>query len=340
MSVGSDVSVPSGARPRASALSVARAVGTRLPVVQVALLVGLFVYGWQTIPGYSSGFSIRATLMLASLLGIAATGQTLVILLGGIDISIPFMIGAADVMTAQLTGGKGWPFPAVAVFIGGLALIVGAANGYLSHRFEVHPLIITLGTGSAVGGGVLAWTQARLTGGAPSYLADFVSPAQHTGPIPLPPVVVFWLVLSLLIVFVLARTSVGRRVYATGANPRAARLALVSTSRVWTGTFAASGFLSALAGVLLAGFSGTGQFNIGDPYLFTTIASVVIGGTSLLGARGDYVRTVLGAVILTQATTIMIGRGLNDPTQQVILGAAIVFFVATYGREPHVRTRV
>jgi ribose transport system permease protein len=329
-----------GLSTRGSVLNAVRVVGGRLPVFQVALLLGLFVFGWQTIPGYSSGFSIRAMLMLGSLLGLAAAGQTLVILLGGIDISIPFVIGAVDVMTAQLTGGKGWPFPAVAAFVAAVALVIGAANGYLSHRFEVHPLIITLGTGSMLGGAVLAWTKGTLTGGAPSYLADFISPAKHTGPIPLPPVVVFWLALSLVIVLVLARTSVGRRLYATGANPRAARLTLVSTTRVWTGTFAASALLSALTGVLLAGFSGTGQFDIGDPYLFTTIASVVIGGTSLLGARGDYVRTMLGALILTQATTIMIGKGLNDPTQQVILGGAIIFFVATYGREPHVRTRV
>jgi ribose transport system permease protein len=319
--------------------SLAAAVA-RLPVLQLALLVGLFVYGWQTIPGYSSGFSVRAMLMLASLLGIAAAGQTLVVLLGGIDISIPFVIGAVDVMTAQLTGGKGWPFVAVAFFVAALALVVGTANGYLSFRFGVHPLIITLGTGSIVGGAVLAWTKATLTGGAPSYLANFLSPARKTGPIPLPPVVVFWFALSAVIVVVLARTAVGRRLYATGANPRAAKLALVPTQRVWTATFAASALLSALAGILLAGFSGTGQFDIGDPYLFTTIASVVVGGTSLLGARGDYVRTMIGALILTQGTTIMVGKGLDDPTQQVILGAAIVFFLATYGREPHVRTRI
>ena len=136
------------------------------------------------------------------------------------------------------------------------------------------------------------------------------------------------------------RTTVGRRLYATGANPRAARLALVSTSRVWTGTFAASAFFSAVAGTLLVGFSGTGLFNIGDPYLFTSIASVVIGGTSLLGARGDYLRTVLGALILIQTTTILIGRGYDAPTQQVILGVLIVIFVATYARESHVRTRI
>jgi len=123
-------------------------------------------------------------------------------------------------------------------------------------------------------------------------------------------------------------------------GPRAARLSLVSTTRVWTGTFAVSAFFSAVAGTLLVGFSGTGLFNIGDPYLFTSIASVVIGGTSLLGARGDSLRTVLGALILIQTTTILAGRDYDAPTQQVILGVLIVLFVATYAREAHVRTRI
>ena len=312
----------------------------RWPILQVVLLVGLFLFGSATIDGYNGEPSIRSMLVLASLLGIAALGQTLVVLLGGFDLSVPFIIGAANVMCAELTGGHGWPFAAAFALIGGLALLVGALNGWVSHRFGVHPLIVSLATGSMVAGGVLAWTKAKLTGAAPAFLSDFVSPGRDFGPIPVPGVVLFWIVLAAVVLVITLRTTVGRRLYATGANPRAARLSLVSTSRVWTGTFAASAFFSAVAGTLLVGFSGTGLFNIGDPYLFTSIASVVIGGTSLLGARGDYMRTVLGALILIQTTTILIGRGYDAPTQQVILGVLIVIFVATYARESHVRTRI
>jgi ribose transport system permease protein len=326
--------------PAPSVRKMARVLGGRLPVVQIALVFGLYLYGWQTLDGYASRFSLYAMLVIAALYGLASTGQTLVVLLGGIDISIPAVIGAADVMTAQLTGGKGWPFPAVVAFIGVLALAVGAANGYLSHRFEIHPLIITLATGAMIGGGVLAWTKAELTGSAPKYLSDFVSQAKDTWFVPLPRVVVFWIVVSAVVIVVLAKTSIGRRLYATGANARAARLALVSTTRIWAGTFAASAFFSAVTGVLLAGYSGTGQLDIGDPYLFYTISIVVIGGTSLLGARGDYVRTILSAMILTQTYFLLTGNNVGPPTQQVILGAAIVVFVATYGREPHVRNRI
>lgn len=317
-----------------------RTIVVEWPLAQLGLIAALFLFGATTIDGYGTKSSILSMLVIASFLGIAAAGQTIAVLVGGIDLSVPFVIGAANVATAELTGGRGWPLPIACAFIGMLALLVGAMSGYLSHRFDVHPLIITLGIGSIVAGSALVWTEAKLTGAAPSYLSTFVSPAVETWFIPLPPVVVFWIVLALLLSIVLARTTLGRRLYATGASPPAARLALVSTTRVWVAVFATSALLSATTGVLLAGFSGTGLFNIGDPYLFTSIASVVIGGTSLLGARGDYVRTVLGALILVQTTTILVGNGYDAPTQQVILGILILVFVATYGREVHVRNRI
>jgi ribose transport system permease protein len=283
---------------------------------------------------------VLSLLVLASFLGIASAGQTFAILLGGIDLSVPFVMGAGNVIGSQLSGGNNWPFWAVALFIALLALLVGAANGYISHRFDIHPLIVTLGVGSMVAGGVLVWTQARLTGSAPTWLGTFTSPAATTGFIPLPPVVVFWLVFSAVVFLLLHRTAVGRWVYGTGANPLAARLALIPTRWVWTGTFAASALCAAVAGVLLAGFSGSGEFDIGTPYLFTTIASVIVGGTSLLGARGDYLRTILGVLILTQITTLLLGFGFDAALQQAILGVAIVAVVATYAREPSIRTRI
>jgi ribose transport system permease protein len=338
----SDPSVPvrSSVAPGSGALRGARRLAGRLPVLQIAALLVLYLVGQAAIDGYGSQSSILSMLVLASFLGIAAAGQTFAILLGGIDLSVPFLIGAGNVLVSQLSGGKHWPFALAVLFIVAMAFAVGAANGYISHRFEIHPLIVTLGVGSMVGGGVLVWTHARLTGSAPSWLGELVSPGGDVAGIAIPPVVLLWLVLALVVVLVLSKTRAGRELYATGANPAAARLALVSTTRVWTGAFAASAVCAALAGILLAGFSGTGLFDIGTPYLFTTIASVVIGGTSLLGARGDYLRTVLGALILTQITTLLIGMGLSAAMQQAVLGIVIVLVVATYARESHVRDRI
>lgn len=340
MTTTEPAALPSSAPAGDGSARARRLLTGRIPVLQIAALVLLYLIGVVTIDGYGSTSSLLSMLVLASFLGIAAAGQTFAVLLGGIDLSVPFVIGAANVLASQLSGGDHWPFGVVIAFIAVLAFIVGAANGHLAHRFDIHPLIVTLGIGSMVGGGVLVWTNARLTGSAPSWLGNFVSPGGNVFGIGIPPVILLWLAVAVVVVVVLSKTRAGGRLYATGANPEGARLALVDTTRIWTGAFAASALCAAMTGILLAGFSGTGLFDIGTPYLFTTIASVVIGGTSLLGARGDYVRTVLGALILTQITTLLIGMSLSAAMQQAVLGAIIVVVVATYAREPHVRNRI
>jgi ribose transport system permease protein len=240
-------------------------------------------------------------------------------------------------MTAQLSG-QGWNFVAVVALTLGLALVFGAANGYVAHRFDVPPLIVTLGTGAALAGGVLVWTQGNFTGAAPGWLSRFVSPAQSTFGLPVPPVVVFWLVFAIVIIIILHRTPIGMRFYATGSNQTAADLSLVATRRIWLGGYAASAVCAAMAGMLLAGFSGQGLYNIGDPYLFLTVAAVVVGGTSLLGARGDYARTILGVLILIQLSTLLVSRG--PAFTRIVTGVAILAVVTIYGREPHVRLRI
>jgi ribose transport system permease protein len=311
--------------------------GTVAP--QVAATVLLYVVGTATIDGYGARSSVISMLVLAAFLGIAAAGQTLAVLLGGIDLSIPSLIGLGNVMCAQLTG-NGWPFLATLLFIGAIALAIGSVNGFVAKAFSIHPLIVTLGIGAVVAGGLLVWTGGKLTGGAPPALGRFVALNTKTFGIGVPPIVFLWLAIALVLIAALNRTASGRRLYATAANEPAAALSLVRTRRVWIAVYAASALCAAMAGVLLTGFSGTGYLDVGQPYLFTTIASVVIGGTSLLGARGGYGRTVLGALILTQITTILVGHGLSPALQQAVLGAMILAVVAAYGREPHVRYRV
>src|SRR5204863_2066692 len=106
-----------------------------------------------------------------------------------------------------------------------------------------------------------------------------------------PPVVVIWIAMAIAVAIFLHRTVPGRRIFATGANPRAAGLARINTKRIWVGVFAASAILSALVGVLLAGFAGADP-SLGDPYLFTGLTAVIVGGTTFMGARGDYTHTV------------------------------------------------
>ena len=311
----------------------------RRALAAFVVAAALHAIGTLLVEGYSSEFSIRAMLVLATLLGVASIGQTLVILLGGIDLSIPFVIGFANVVAAQLFG-SGMDFVVVSAIVAGLALAIGATNGALSSTLRIHPLIVTLGIGTAVQGAVLLWTAGFPTGSAPDAVTRFVSIGGSAGPLPVPWLIPAFAGLAIVVVVMLERTPFGRRLYALGSNPQAAPLALIGPRTIWTITYALSALFAALAGVLLLGFTGSAYGDVGQPYLFQTIAAVVIGGTTLVGGRGGLVGTIAGALVLTEINTLLIGLGLAASTVEAALGVLIILLVSLYGREPHVRTTI
>tara|TARA_R110000751_G_scaffold271365_2_gene371231 strand:+ start:73027 stop:73980 length:954 start_codon:yes stop_codon:yes gene_type:complete len=299
----------------------------------------IFILGSVVIEGYTSLFSIRAMLVLASFLIIASAGQTLVMLIGGIDLSIPFVIGFANVAVAQLAA-DGMPFALAMLVVIAISALLGIINGGLSSTLRVHPLIITLGTGTALLGCVLLWTRGYPTGSAPQYINDFVSIGKSIGPFPFPWLIPATLLLAVLIVLFETRTILGKQVYALGSNPVAAPFVLINPLKIWTFCFAASSVLAAIAGILLLGFSGSAFADVGRPYLFQTVAAAVIGGTALSGGRGGIVGTVAGALALIQLNTLLIGLGLDQSLVQAALGALIIAVVAVYGRQPHLGTEI
>lgn len=302
-------------------------------VVALVLLASVMIDGFLTMP------SIRSVIALTAILGIAAAGQTIVVILGGIDLSIPALMTLTAVAINEFTG-RGWPILPLLLLLAVTCAAIGGLNGLLSTVFRVHPLIITLGTGFMVAGLLLAWTEGKPSGSVPPFLTDAAAAASTMGPIPLPPVAAVWAAVAVLTIVMAARTPFGRRIYAYGSSPRAAEYALVRPRRLWVGVFAFSGFTAFVAGVMLAGFTGYGDLTAGQPYLFNTVAAVVLGGTSLLGGRGGYGRTVAGTLMLVLAQLILVGEGVEQSMQQVALGALIVVFVAVYGRDVHVRDRV
>lgn len=303
---------------------------TGIPQIGVALLV--FVLGAFLVPGFASAGSLRSMAVLAAFLGIAALGQTLVVLIGGIDLSVPALIGAGNVIAARLAG-ESVPGPVFVAVVVAMGLLIGILNGFITQRWNVPSLVVTLATGSVVAGAVLIWTGARLTGSTPDWLVALTAPSSTMGPIPIAPIVPIWLLLAVVAAFLLRLTKTGRQVYAVGVNRSAAALMLASDRRVSMIAYGVSGGMAAVAGLFLAGFTGAGLYNVGDPYLFLSIAAVVVGGTSLLGGRGGPLQTIVGTVVLIQLTTMLVGFGLSAAAQQAILGVVIVVVVAFYGRE-------
>jgi ribose transport system permease protein len=311
-----------------------------VPVLQIVSVIVLLIVTGVTISGFFSKSSLYTTLILASFLGMAAAGQTLVILIGGIDLSVPSLISGSNLVATYLAG-KHWPFGLAILFVLTCSALVGVVNGFVTHRFRVPPLIVTLATGAMVTGATLGWTRGgQVSGSPPGWLTRFSSPIGTFFGIGIPPVIVLWAVIAIVLGIVLHLSVTGRRLYATGANERAADLSGVKTEKVWMGAFTVSAVSSALVGIVLIGFTGQGEAGVGDPYLFLGLAAVLVGGTSLVGARGDYWRTVLGALIMTLFTTLLVGHGAGEAVQEILIGILILLFVGVYGREQRVRDRV
>jgi ribose transport system permease protein len=314
-------------------------VQRRGPVLQLVALVVLFLYGFNTIVGFATAASIKSMLVLAALLGLAAAGQTLVVIVGGLDLSVPGFIVAAALLVSDLCGSRGWSPALAIVVILVLAALVGATSGWICDRFQIQPLIVTLGIGALAQGLAFAWTSGELGAQAPAFLNRLTSATGSTLGAGIPPVVVLWALVAIGLSLWLHRSITGRRLYALGANPRAALLTQMPTRRIRMAIFAVSALFAAVVGILLAGFAGADP-TIGDPYLFEGLTAVIIGGTTFMGARGDYLHTVIGALILTELTTILVGKGYDQPDQQIVFGVLILLVVAGYGRDRRLRDRI
>jgi len=311
----------------------------RYPIIQVLALIAVYAYGAATLQGLSSWQAIRSILLLASFAGLAAMGQTMLIIMGGFDMSVPGFISVGSITAVMLV--PQWGIPFWVGILGALvfAAAIGAMAGWLCHRLDIHPLIITLATGAIATGAMQVAGGGRLAGGAPEWLVNSMSPRATTFGLEIPPLVLVWVLVAIVVTIFLYRTVAGRHILATGANTRAADHSLVRTRRVWTMCFAFSAMMSVVIGVLLAGFAGSVDPTLGNPYLFQGVAAVIVGGT-IFGGPGDYARTCLGALFLTVVSTVLVGHGASPADTQILYGSIILIAVALYGRSRRLRDRV
>ncbi|PWE53371.1 ABC transporter permease [Metarhizobium album] len=314
-------------------------------VFGAAILIALCLAGAVLVPGFLSGSNIRSILLLAAFLGLAAMGQTFVALLGGLDLSIPFVIGSANIGLAALLGAGVPALPAI-VLIVLVGAGVGLLNALLSFSLQNQALIVSLGVGFTLVGLSQVLTSignaygGNVMGAVPALLAHISAANGTTFGLPVPPVVLIWVCATIAVSFLMRRSRIGRGFYAVGGNRIAAARLSISAFRYWIYAYCLSGALAATTGILLLGFSGGGFVGVGDSYLFTTIAAVVLGGTSLLGGAGGSTQTVIGVLVLQVLTSLLVGLGFSFAAQQVVFGLMIVPMVAIYARSPEIRLQI
>jgi ribose transport system permease protein len=297
-----------------------------------ACIIALLVFGSLYSTSFLSPEYLLQQLKVASFLGVIATGMMLVILLGQIDLSVPWTV-AAGAMMASAAAAFGPAGVALAIPFGILCgIAIGLVNGIGVAYLRIPSMIITLATNAVAQGLMVVYTG----GFSPQDSASEAMRYLATGALVpgVPNAVIVWAVIGVAMVFVLARTTFGRSVYAIGNRERAAYLSGVDTRRIVMIAFAISGGLSAFGGVLLAGYASKAAQSMGDPYLLPSIAAVVLGGTSILGGRGSYLGTVAGVILITLLQSILSVMQMPEAGRQIIYGVVIVVMLLLYGRAP------
>jgi ribose transport system permease protein len=293
--------------------------------VAYGLVLALFVAGTIHSLGYAAPTNIRSLLIYGSTIGIAAFGQSLCILTGGIDLSIPWTMTGAAVLCAKLGGGGGSDLAEVLVLIALLAVAVGIVNGVIVAYASVPPIIMTLGMNGVLQGLVLVYTNGGGSATAPPGLEHWLR-TDLFGVVPKQ--VLIWAAITVVATLILTRGTLGKRLYAIGTNANAAHLAGNNVRRTLVIPYVISAVSGALAGVLLMGFSGGAYFTLGDPYLFATAAAVAVGGASILGGTGHYLGTVAGALTLTLIVSLLtllnVGQAWLNIAYGLILLLALV----------------
>jgi ribose transport system permease protein len=293
----------------------------------------LFVVGGLVHPGFAGFASVTAILLVASFVGLVAAGQCFVVLVGGIDLSVPWVLNAAAILLATASLGEDSRALYAIVLTLGAGALAGCTNGVFIVWLGVPAVVMTLAMNGIVEGLALGLSGGLTCGACASYAPQVVAAAVHGIWLGVPAALWLWLFVTALVTFALGFTRFGRATYAIGNNPRAALLAGVNVNLTTVCLYALSGFFSALAGILLVGFGGQASLGMGDPYLFQSIAAVVIGGVSILGGRGQYLGAAAGAVSLTALIGVLLALDMPEYGRSIVYGVVILALLLLYGRE-------
>jgi ribose transport system permease protein/inositol transport system permease protein len=283
-------------------------------------------------PNFLTTRNLTVLLKQAAPLGILAVGQTIVILTGGIDLSVASVMATVSIFAAGITNGREelvWP---VVAFCLVFSAAVGLANGLIVTKLKIPPFIATLGMILIVQG-----IRFSYSGGTPkTYIPDVLRfwGRDSIGPVPM--ALITWLLIAGIATFVLARTTFGRRLYAVGGNVRAAYLAGVSVDRIKIAAYTVCSFLAGIAGLVLVGYVGTADNWLGEGYELNAIAAVVVGGAAFEGGKGSQLGTIGGVLILTVLFNLVLMLQFQEESRRIVKGLVILFAVALYAR---LRTR-
>lgn len=300
----------------------ARNQRTIMLVLPAYLSVMLVVIVTQAVLGNTllNGNYYNTVLVLSSFLAVLALGQGCVILTGGLDLSLPWVIALSGIVVSSMTAGSNpallYALPIVLL----MGCVIGMANGAGVVFLGLSPFVMTLAMNGILQGAALLYSNGTPDGFAAPALRQFMS-SRILG---ITPVVLFMLVFVIFAILLTTRTAFGRRLYAIGNSRRAAVLSGINVNVTIILVYMLSGFCAALVGILLSGLAGQASLGMGDEYLLPSIAAVVIGGTLINGGRGTYVGMLGGVLLLTALQTLLSGTTLPTSSRSIVYGMVIL----------------
>ena len=291
-------------------------------------LIGLVIVVAALEPNLIEPEGLRLLFRQVSVIGVLAIGQTVVMLTAGIDLSVGSVVAVVNWVAASLLAGSDSNNIKIIPLCLGIGAFVGLVNGVGVAKLRVPPFVMTLGMLFVVIAAGQWWTGGVTTGAASDFLIELGQ--GQAGWVPIPFIV--FICVALIVYIALKFTPYGRRVYAIGANPRAAFLTGVNVDRVVIGSYMLCGLCAAIGGLLLTGFIGFGATTAGQNFELQTIAAVVIGGTILAGGRGSVIGTVGGVVFLGLLFNLLVVSDIAQSGRFLAQGFALLLAAALYSR--------
>ncbi|RKS79524.1 monosaccharide ABC transporter membrane protein (CUT2 family) [Actinomadura pelletieri DSM 43383] len=298
---------------------------------RAAWAFGVLLVTWIAAVLFAKGFdsvsSVRYLVQTAAFLGIVAVGQTLVVMMSGIDLSVSGVVALSAVVCAQVAAGSGGTTGIVVALAA--SVVVGLANAAGVTWLRVPPMVMTLATGTIVAGSLLVYTNGSPKSAKVSLLGSLAN--DRVAGVPL--AFLLWLGITAVAVWLLHASRIGRYVFALGNGERASRASGVPLARTSFIAYGACSLLAGVSGLVLLGFTSTSSLTMGNPYQLLSIAAVVLGGTSILGGRGHVLGTVAGALMLTLLTALLASWNVSEGVRQIVLGLLIIGLLLAYARE-------
>lgn len=299
------------------------------PALTVAIVLLTWVGASIFQPGFGTWGHLRYLLELAAIVGLVSIGQSLVVVAGGIDLSVGAIVTVSAIGVPLVTWLPDPTGAGPALFVLLCATAIGVLNGLGVAFLRVQPMIMTLAMATFLQG-VLILIAGGSAISAQNAVLTWLGNARPGG---LSASVILWMLVSGVTLWVLHKTPFGARLFALGTNPLATSLSGISVKSTTVAVYAISGFTAGLAGALVLGVNGQGYVGIGDSYLLASIAAVVLGGTSILGGRGTYAGTIPGAILLVTITAVITMLNASAGWRNILFGTLIMALLLLSGRE-------